>query len=238
MGAATYATMLAAARTLADERGATTDTFASPTEGLAFVNRAVELVRSEIISAGGHELFALEDDSDATVAGTSSYDLPDDHAYTLAIGLAWSTTDIEDVPAWEWSERDRLTRASWGNGLEKGYRLVGDQLVFLPVPTSAVTIVHTYLPDYTDATADTATFDGKAGPWRDAIEYNIASRLARMNGPEFSAYAREFERLCMTAIEAVREAVSNRAVRESPRVVNQFQGLPYGPVRWWPRVPA
>jgi hypothetical protein len=238
MAAATYAAMLAAARTLVDERGTTSDTFASPTEGLGFVNRAVEMLCSEIISAGGHEFLATTDSSDATVSGTSEYDVPDDHGQTIAIGLQWSADELEDVPAFEWAERSYLTGETWGQDHPKGYRIVGDHITFLPVPTSAVTIVHVYLPRYDDASTDTATFDGRFGRWRDAIEYNIAARLARMNGPEFASFAREFDRLCSEAVENVREAASNRAYKEAPRPTDEYAALTRGRTFWWPRVPA
>ena len=114
-----------------------------------------------------------------TVAGTASYALPTDHYKTLAIDYQVSASPAVYAPLRELTFAERnltgVVGASSYGASPAGYRLVGANIVLAPVPASAQTLRHTYIPAPTDISlaADATTIDGVAG-WEEFIVIQAA----------------------------------------------------------------
>ena len=236
MTAVLYSELLTAARTQVDERSAGTDAFCTDLEGCRHVNRAVEAFRGEMVLAGGRNWFTTQQSPNpVTVVGTATVALPADHYETVAVQLAWTATDIEEVRGWEWAEHAPGKALTWAMHGPKGYRIIGGNLLFVPTPTSVVTIHHWYVSGYTLGTS-TSTFDGLVDGWRDCVELDVAVRICRMNGTEFLGLARELETTRVAALERCQRLLRERAVREPPRIadVAPEERFRTGRRRWWP----
>jgi len=216
MGAYLAADLLTAARLLADERPGGSDTFVSDTEGLIWINRACEALRTELLDIPGGMAWFETATTFPTVAAQHNYSLPADHQQTTQLLVNWGTTDIEELHQFLWAERPELQSwGSWSSGTRKGFRIVGSEIWIYPIPTSVVTVTHVYVPGWTDV-AIGESVDLKVTGWHDWVEHEVAIRLKLARdiavGPLEGRQDRIKERLMSVA--------TDRANREAERIYN------------------
>jgi len=177
----------------------TANSFITPAQALRFVNLAAGEFYDLLVAARGHEYY-ISEQTIPIVGGTSRYALPADHYETLSITLAWGTNQVEELDDIS-SVRDRwqyLNGLQWTQWNDKGFRLRGGFIEFLPLPSSAVTATHQYIPAFTDMVIGGTSFDGVNG-WERLVSLKAASDMltsARQKSDDVDAkWARELQRI-------------------------------------------
>lgn len=109
-----------------------------------------------------------------TVAGQTSYDLPDDfYSLTKVIASRSGSDQWCSVPLWGLDDYPYLLSMKAGSGNVLRYRLQGTRLVLLPVPVSGETVRVMYVPTFTPLVSDLDSVDGVNG-WADYAALSAA----------------------------------------------------------------
>lgn len=171
----TIAQIMTRARERADIEG---------TDGAAFIDDAelqklVDAAYTELVDLlVKHEIHQFETTENiTTAAGTATYALPADHYKTLGMDHLWSAGKYVAIPELTFAERniyaDNITD-SYGSRAA-GYRIVGNNIVFIPTPTGVQTYRHSYVPAPANisALATSTAIDGIAG-WDELLVIMVA----------------------------------------------------------------
>ncbi len=120
-------------------------TFVSDATILRWLNQAAFRYVSMLIRAYGEDYFSSKDTFD-TVAQQDAYDLPDDYYQTqfLRTEIAGTTWKIRRGSR-ESIDQSRRGQPGWSIGYGPVYRIIGNQLVFAPVPLSQHEVRHHYI---------------------------------------------------------------------------------------------
>jgi len=121
----------------------------------------------------------LSSSSFNTESGTSTYALP---ATTYKVKSVDATIPGYSTPReldmFQWQNRNRYRDGvGWDVSTPVAWRLYGDNIVFAPIPNSAVPITVWYHPAPPELDDDADTFDGVAG-WEEAVIVGVAWKLA------------------------------------------------------------
>lgn len=102
------------------------------------------------------------------------------------------------------------------------YRVLGNNIVFSPVPPVGAAVEIDYIPAPTKLVADTDTLDGQAG-WEDFILYSVAVDIKNIQNEDSSAFKRSAmeEEARITKMAATRNRSDNRMIQQ---VNNQNKG--------------
>ncbi len=165
--------LVAAARRRADM--AESD-FRSEADWYRYVSAGWAKVYRRVIAAGGDRF--LDSRIIATAPGVGAYDLPFDFfiakGFDLVVGGTTRTIDM-----FQWDKRN-MYRAlgEWGLTQPVSYRLRGNRVAFLPVPTAVYQVTIWFWPAPDKLTAETSV-DGLGG-----LEEAIIVSAARMAATE------------------------------------------------------
>lgn len=174
------------ARLYADQRGAgvASNGFLTDTEVLRLVNQQIKELYDLLLSARGHDYYITSGTLAISVGGgvsssSSVYALPADFYQLKSVTLEWGADDHELVRPVN-SVAGRVDFASpygiWQREADKGYRLRGPNIEFLPTPTSSVTCRVQYVPAFTDLTLPSGSFDGVNG-WEKLVAVGVAMEM-------------------------------------------------------------
>lgn len=162
-----------------------------------------------------------ETDSISLVAGTESYDLPDDFYKLTAVDIVISSTQKKRVKRYTNMERNRFdTYSGYINSYgfpSLRYKLSGDQITFKPVPNGAQNIELTYIPVYTTLSDDGDTLDGVNG-YEQLIILDAAIMAKIKEETDVTELRYERDKILMS-IEA---AAENRDANEPQRVNDAY----------------
>lgn len=225
----TLAQLRADARLYADQRpgGSAATVFIKDSEVNRLVNMAIRELYDMLVSARGHE-FYISEATVNVVANTNRYNLPSDFYELLSLTLAWSTDNVEEVPAYNSVRRrpDYLNGGSWTQWGPKAFRVRGTQIEILPTPASAVTATLQYIPAFADLTGDSSTFDGVNG-WERLVTLRTAV--------EMLAIAKQSTAEIRSLYEAEKERVQGLADDRAAEHPAQIEDVwPEGDNRRWP----
>lgn len=121
------------------------DTFVTSTTIDRWINQAALRFAAMLVRAYGEDYFSSIDTFN-TVAQQDKYDLPSDYYQTqfLRTTIAGTTWKIRRGSR-EAIDQSRRGQPGWSIGYGPVYRLIGNQLVFAPVPLSIHEIRHHYI---------------------------------------------------------------------------------------------
>ncbi len=167
------------------------DEFVTDSMILTWINLAItELI--EIIVAETEELLGVPgigvttSDTETTTQDVDLYDLEDDVFKLVGVdgsndGVNWHTCD-----RFPFSERNQVV------GRTIRYALVGDQIMFRPVPTGSLSFRYFYLPTFEPLEEDDDTFDFVHG-WDDWVACRVAIRCLDKEEGDTSSKERDLK---------------------------------------------
>lgn len=221
--------LMAAARSLCDERPGGASVFITDTEGIQLANRTFEWLRSKLIAARGQRLFeAATPGSISVVAGTAAYNVPTGAGSIIQIW--WVDGDLyEEVPVIEYDDIPRVSTwiTSWDYGQPKGYRVVGSKIQLFPTPDIAFTLYVRYVTLYTDLTGD-QTMSIPLDGWREVAEYDLAAKIVEAREDDPTSFRRQRDE----KLNDLLNSMSNVTQRSPQMIIDVSpEAKPY---KWWP----
>jgi hypothetical protein len=158
----------------------------------------------------------------ATVNGTAAYALPATWFGTVGVDVSEGGTYRALRPLQE-EERNTYQTA----GAPVGFRVVGDNLVVYPTPSSALALRHIYVPTATPITSSATTIDGVLGHER-LLELDVAIRLKAKEEANADDLVRQHAELKLE----IEEEAQMRLVRSPQKIAivegRELPGTVYG----------
>ncbi len=230
-------TIISDARLYADQRGAgvATSGFLTDVEVLRLVNQQIKELYDLLLSARGHDYYITESTISIGVglgvsSSSSVYALPATFYQLKSVTLEWGTDDHELVkPLNSVSARANMVSPSgtWGRRCDKGYRMRGANIEFLPTPTSSVTCRLQYVPAFTDL-ATNGSFDGVNG-WEKLVAVGVAMEMLDIEEEGSGARLQGlFDRQMMR----IRKLAADRDADNPTQIENVYPEGPRNP--WYP----
>ncbi len=155
----TLTQLIAQSRQRADQENSL---FITDAELTTYINASIAELHDLLISAYDSD-YSVSSVTFNTVAGTSSYALPNGVAYSAAtefyklrgVDAAITGTDYQTLKPFNFNERNRNSEVAW-NALDAPnvrYRVVGSNLMFSPAPTGVYSVKLWYIPVATKLSA-------------------------------------------------------------------------------------
>jgi len=223
MAHVTLADMRAMVRQLANQETAdAADAFVKDSTELDNrINEHLQQLRDLMIECQGHE-WAKKTTERTLESGTAEYDLPADFDEMLGVRLERGGEQVL-LDTWDYTELARLESATPADIREHKYRVIGEDVVIKPDPTSSDTLHLDYIPSYVPITTDpeTESYQMPWGTWRWAALGAAIDLLSK----EKDAGAIALLQHAQTKMEArLRKKVSRRD-RRAPSIRNTAGGL-------------
>lgn len=218
MATRTLAQLRTEARQRADME--TDDSFIADSELTRMINQSIKELRDLLIENQGHEFF-LTTQVITTVAGTSSYALNSAFYQLLGVDVTVGGSVYTALP-FNFHERNSFLNSSgWGN-CPVYYRIEGSNIVFIPTPGGAHTVTLWYIPQFTDLSSDSDTFDGISG-WEEYVVVDAAMKMLEKEESDTSALmARK-----MVLVDRIRSLAAKRDAGMPARIVDVYPYYPY-----------
>lgn len=189
------------------------------------------------------DIHLFEVTSDITTTGlTDTYDLPADHYKLLGVDYKWSTSPEKyvSVPVVTFGERNRYTSlfvSTLYGAYAAGYRVIGSQVKFYPIPPASQVYRLLYVPCAAEIStlADNTAIDGISG-YDELLVISAAILMATKEGNAEgvsilkAARAEMIDRIASTAID--RSPVQSMAVDDEDSGFGLDRRYPYGRIRW------
>lgn len=156
------------------------------------------------------------------LTGTDVYALPSDFFKMLGVDLLISSPRWATIKPFTFSERNFYSNVIIRNSLgipPMRYRLMGNNIVFRPIPNSGFTVRICYVPLPTDLSADGDTFDGIDG-WEEYAILDSAIKCAIKDEQDIS----QLMALKQEIKQRIEEAAENRDAGFSERVSDTRTG--------------
>lgn len=135
--------------------------FVSDTELNSYINNSIAELHDIMAEAYGSDYFVTTD-TFSVVSGTDTYALPTDFYILKGVDLQLDNQDFITVKPFNFNERNRYSELGvWdlAGVTNVRYRIIGNNIVFNPVPDRNVTIKLWYVPVATKLVADGDTLD-------------------------------------------------------------------------------
>ncbi len=208
--------ILAARRLTGTETLDEANAFVSNAEALAVLNTELQELDDLII----------ENHDDAYNRGTyrfsvepsiSTYPLPFSAYKITSVDVTWSTGITRGAHRFMEAERNRFKdiRPAWSHLGRVFFRVLGDNIEFIPTPLSAVTIDVSYIPSFTPLVALTDTYQSQNG-WHMAAVWGLAAAIYLKDDNEQGAAFCDAQKEKQKA--RVRALAASRVEGEPPRV--------------------
>lgn len=152
--------------------------FVSDSELLNYINSSIAELHDILIQAYGSDYYILSD-TFTTTSGEGSYDLPDDFYKLVGVDVKLNGQDYANIKKFNFNERNRFSDITVWNlaGVPSiRYRLVGDQLLFSPIPDTNTLVKLWYIPLSVKLTAD----DDELNDLNQFSEYVIVDAAIKM----------------------------------------------------------
>lgn len=189
------------------------------------------------------DIHLFEVTSDVTTDGiTDTYDLPADFYKLLGVDYKWSSSPEKyvGVPVVTFGERNRYTSlfvSTLYGAYAAGYRIIGNQVKFYPLPPANQTYRLIYVPCAAElaSLADDTAVDGISG-YDELLIISAAILMATKEGNTEgvqilkAARAEMIDRIATTAID--RQPVQSMATNDEDSGFGLDRRYPYGRIRW------
>lgn len=175
----------------------------------------------EMLIGWGQEYFLLSS-SITTVSGTSDYDLPSDFFKLRGVDVTLSSDETFSAHPYMFEERNSYRLGgSWQPGWPVWYRLKGDSIGFIPIPTGVYTATLWYYPVPATLVSDGNTLDGVNG-WDDFVVVTAAAKAAAKE--ESDGLVAQLTRERMALIQRIQSSAPSRDAGAPERVQDVVGG--------------
>lgn len=138
-------------------------TFITDAEIDALLNEGLNEVYDLLVQARAQE-YKRSASTITTVAGTSAYALPSDFYELLSVDIQYGSNLVMSARPYAEFERNMYKwLPGWQLNAPVYYRLQGNNINFIPVPSGAYSVTLNYYPAYTTLVNNSDTFDGVSG---------------------------------------------------------------------------
>lgn len=165
-----------------------------------------------------YEDYYIKEQSLTTVFGQDTYSLPDDFYKMRGVDYFLSPTEFLSVRPFQFTERNIFNRSlvyesSYNAESRLRYRIVGNNIKFIPVPDVQKEIKFWYVPVSENLIDDIDTFDGING-YEELVIVDVAIKMLAKEESDTTQLERRYARLW----KRVTDSAANRDAGESSRV--------------------
>lgn len=187
-------------RRMADVEG---DTTRFPDAELtAYINESLTWVYDLLVEADENFYASTTPATVSVVNGVSTYALSSSVYKVLGMDVSIGG-EVLTLRPFEWTERNRYTSISgWSVQNPLAYQLRGNNVSFIPTPTSSHTVSVYYVPAFALLSADGDTFDGVNG-WEELAVIQAAIKVLRKDDRPTNELERDRDVL-LSRIEAMK----------------------------------
>lgn len=191
--------------------------FCTDAELLAVLNTELAELEDTVIE-NQDESYSRGVETIALQAGTSVYPLPVEGYKVTSVDIQWTNDIRRSAYRFTEAERNRFRSTiaqSWSHFGKVWYRLIGDNIEFIPKPATPVTALINYTPSFAPLVAYADVYQSQNG-WHMAAVFGLAAYIALADSDEAKAalFLQQKER---QLARAARMAAS-RIDGEAPRV--------------------
>jgi hypothetical protein len=175
-----------------------------------------------LVDAWGNDYF-FEEYSFATVANQKDYALPSNFYKFVGIDYVDTGGRIYPLKKFLFREREKYTNYSSANnqGYNLRYRLLGNNIRFMPTPTSVFNIKLYFIPNPIVPEDDVDTYDFIQG-WEDYVIWDVVTKCLMKEESDPSAAMAERK----NAQDKIDKMKENRDANEPDRILNMHDN-PY-----------
>lgn len=201
----------------------------TPPEYDDYINTAYAELYELLVQSGSH---FFENTQAFVTTGAGTVPVNDDYFATLRLDYLPSTLRRIRIPKIEAAEIDRFPLT--GN-ICGGHRIVGNNIVLYPPPTTGQSFEHIYVPAAPFLVGDGAVLDGVQG-WEELVVLGAAIKVAMKEETDASLFLRERDEIRVR----IATAAEDRQLLSNGRVVDVYDygdnlgylGDGYFPRRW------
>jgi len=191
--------------------------FIANDELTSFVNTSIAELYDLLVQKFGNDYF-LNSTTFATVPNTDTYNLPADFYKLIGVDLELQNGEFSTLKRFEFSERNQYTTALYRGVFGAAYlryKVQGNSIRFVPMPTSADNVRLWYAPLPTYLVLDADTFNGYSG-WEEYVIVDAAIKCLEKEESNTAALTNRKAYL----IKRIEEAAGNRDAAFSPRIAD------------------
>ncbi|NBW08775.1 MAG: hypothetical protein EBR82_12200 [Caulobacteraceae bacterium] len=161
--------------------------FISDAEITEYLNYCLSDLYDQLVQAGGQPWYRNSYTFTA-VNNTSAYSLPTDFYRLVSVDIALGGGLVISARPYMEAERNRFRwyYQGWFAGRPVFYRLLGNQINFIPTPSGSYSITLNYYPTFTKLVSGSDTFDGVNG-WEELAVWKAAA-YCKAKGDEDPGY--------------------------------------------------
>ena len=129
-----------------------------------WINTAIKSVYNLLLANFGDHYYTTETEL-STAVDSDSVALPSDFLKLVALDLKHATNDYTPIPRYTMRDRSRYEDATWNTTrpFQYAYTLMAGNIKLARTASAVDTLRLTYVPTFTDLSADSDTFDGVNG---------------------------------------------------------------------------
>jgi hypothetical protein len=208
-------TTLLALRTAARQRADQVNSgFVSDTELNSYINASLCELYDLIISTYGEDYYVTTATT-ALTSSTDTYALPSDFYKCVGVDLVIANNTAITLERFNFVERNqyRYTIGGFFNQITSKYKIIGNNIKFLPFPAGGVSVKIWYIPVPTLLVGDSDTFDGVSG-WEEYIITDAAIKMMQKEESDVSVLAAQK----MALVKRIQDMAPNRDAGSAPRI--------------------
>lgn len=182
------------------------------------IQSSIEDFYDLLIEAWGND-YVFEEYSFSTTPNVKDYALPDDYYKFVGLDYVDSSGRVYPCKRFLFREREKYNNQSSGNnqGYNLRYRLLGNNIRLLPMPTSAFTMLLYYIPVPTVPIKNTDSFDFIQG-WEDFVVWDCVIKCLSKEESDVTVAMTERNKV----EEKIMKMRENRDANEADRVLNLY----------------
>lgn len=193
--------------------------FVSDSELTNYINSSIAELHDIMVQAYGSDYY-VSTDTFNTANGDESYDLPADLYKIMGVDISINGDDFISIKRFNFNERNRFTdNTAWNlAGIPSiRYRLLGNQIVFSPVPDSANSVKLWYVPVATKLVDDADELDD-LNQFSEYVIVDAAIKMMQKEESDVSVLMAEKQMLT----KRITEAANNRDAGEPESISDIF----------------
>jgi hypothetical protein len=161
--------------------------FISDAEITEYLNYCLSDLYDQLVQAGGQPWYR-NSYTFTSVNNTSAYSLPTDFYRLVSVDIALGGGLVISARPYMEAERNRFRwyYQGWFAGRPVFYRLLGNQINFIPTPSGSYSITLNYYPTFAKLVSGSDTFDGVNG-WEELAVWKAAA-YCKAKGDEDPGY--------------------------------------------------
>lgn len=191
--------------------------FVSDAELLRYINKSYTRLYNLLVAK--FEDYNASFSEFALTPGTAIYNLPENFFKCLGVDYQVAGDDYVSLEGFTFRERNRFSDSfiapSVDGDTNLRYRILGNTLTFIPVPSSSATVRLWYVPAPTKFTSTTQLVDGISG-WEELVILDSAIKCLQKEESDTTALVTERALLA----KEIEEVAANRNIGEPQRVLD------------------